>query len=107
MLDSFLPINRKRIVPAAPAHAPAYAPASACLLTVPACSISALRLIWWCAALAQENEDILDLVVGTPPWAAMVCFTGVLVAAGSDCGYIAVGNERSANEGNGVNCETD
>ena len=37
----------------------------------------------------------------------MVCFTGVLVAAGSDCGYIAVGNELSANEGNGVNCETD
>ena len=46
------------------------------------------------------------LVVGTPPWAAMVCFVGVLVAAGSDCGYVAVGNERSANEGNGVDCES-
>ena len=55
--------------------------------------------------LLQENDDKVEgLVVGTPPWAAMVCFVGVFVAAGSDCGYIAVGNERSANEGNGVNC---
>ena len=45
------------------------------------------------------------LVVGTPPWAAMVCFVGAFVAVGSDCGYVAVGNERSANEGNGVDCE--
>ena len=55
---------------------------------------------------SQENTDTVDgLVVGTPPWAAMVCFVGALVAAGTDCGYVAVGNERSANEGNGVNCE--
>ena len=32
----------------------------------------------------------------------MVCFVGVLVAAGTGCGYVAVGNERSANEGAGV-----
>ena len=48
-----------------------------------------------------ENDD-LSLVQGTPPWAAMVWAVGALVAAGSDCGYVAVGNERSANEGNGV-----
>ncbi len=53
----------------------------------------------------QDNSDTVEgLVVGTPPWAALVCFVGALVAAGSDCGYIAVGNERSANEGNGVEC---
>ena len=44
----------------------------------------------------------LGLVEGTPPWAAMVCFAAVLAAAGEGCHYIAVGNERSANEGNGV-----
>ena len=57
--------------------------------------------------MPQDNGDAVEgLVVGTPPWAALVCFVGAFVAAGSDCAYIAVGNERSANEGNGVNCES-
>ncbi len=50
----------------------------------------------------KKSQRPAGMVVGTPPWAAMVCFVGVLVAAGSNCGYVAVGNERSANEGSGV-----
>lgn len=50
----------------------------------------------------KKSQRPVGMVDGTPPWAALVCFVGVLVAAGSNCGYVAVGNERSANEGSGV-----
>eukprot|EP01063_Lacrimia_lanifica_P028153 TRINITY_DN4067_c0_g1_i1.p1 TRINITY_DN4067_c0_g1~~TRINITY_DN4067_c0_g1_i1.p1 ORF type:complete len:588 (+),score=173.45 TRINITY_DN4067_c0_g1_i1:56-1765(+) len=42
------------------------------------------------------------LVPSTPPWAAMVCFAAAAPALLGGHAFIAVGNERSANYGNGV-----
>ena len=37
-----------------------------------------------------------------PPWAAVVAFVGVIAAQIAECDCIAVANEKSANDGNGV-----
>lgn len=48
--------------------------------------------------LAQD--DVSWYECDTLPWAAMVAFASLLVAAHYGHGAIVVGNERSANEGN-------
>ena len=48
---------------------------------------------------AEGEGQLLDCA---PPWAAMVAFSAALAAAAAGCDCVAVGNERSANFGNGV-----
>lgn len=48
---------------------------------------------------AARNQT---LSIVCPPWAAQVAFVSTFVSAMYGFNYIAVGNERSANEGNGT-----
>jgi hypothetical protein len=48
---------------------------------------------------ATRNQKY-DIVC--PPWAALVAFVSTLICVANGYEYIAVGNERSANEGNGT-----
>ncbi|KNC74669.1 hypothetical protein SARC_12790, partial [Sphaeroforma arctica JP610] len=53
----------------------------------------------WTAASEGDKADVDPI---TPPYSALVAFVAAGVAASQGFDYIAVGNESSANEGNGL-----